>query len=199
MKKLLVLSFLVLSLSAFRQEPYEINDAIQDFSLANALDNNNMVSLSDFAKSKAVVLVFNSPSCAFCKIYDDRLVQLANDFKGQDVTFLFINPNNASVSSDDSPSQMAKRAKEKGYTFPYLIDGNQKIANRLGATKTPEAFVLKNVNGSFVLKYKGAIDDNPQLSSDVTSPYLKDAITAVLSNTAVKVPERRATGCMIKK
>jgi thiol-disulfide isomerase/thioredoxin len=198
MKKYLLLPLLILSLSAFRQEPDELNDAIQNFSLINSRDNST-VSLADYSKSKIIVIVFSSPGCAFCKIYDERLVALAKTCEGKEVSFLFINPNNPAFSPEDDATAMAKRANEKGYIFPFLIDSNQKIANMLGATKTPEVFVLKNVNGSFVMKYKGAIDDNPQLASDVTSSYLKDAINAVISNTPVKIIEKRAIGCMIKK
>ena len=80
-----------------------------------------------------------------------------------------------------------------------IPDDGQKISQQFGATKTPEAFVLQNVNGSFILKYKGAIDDNPQLESSVREPYLRNAIDAVVANRAVAVPEKRALGCMIKR
>jgi thiol-disulfide isomerase/thioredoxin len=199
MKKYLFLPLVVLMLSSFQlQSPYELNDAIPNFSLINALDN-NPVSLKDFGKSKAIVIIFSSPSCAFSKIYDDRLVQLANEFQNKEVSFIMINPNNPSIDPDDTKDAMTKRANDKGYPFPYLIDNNQKIATSFGATKTPEVFVLKNVNGAFVLKYKGAIDDNPQLASDVSASYLRDAIHSVVTNTPVKISEKRTTGCTIKK
>lgn len=199
MKKYLLLPLVVLMLSSFQhQSPFELNDAVPNFSLINALDN-NAVSLKDFAKAKAIVIIFSSPSCAFSKIYDDRLVLLANEFQNKEVSFILINPNNPSSDPDDTRDAMSKRANEKRYPFPYLIDDNQKIATSFGATKTPEAFVLKNVNGAFVLKYKGAIDNNPQLASDVTASYLKDAIQSVVTNTPVKISEKRTTGCTIKK
>lgn len=198
MKKYILLLCVSFFLTSFRQGPANINDVVKDFSLLNAVDN-NPVSLSDYSGSKVVVIVFTSPGCAFGKIYDERLVQLAGDFKDQEVSFLLINPNNSKVNPEDSPANMAKRAQEKGYIFPYLVDNSQKIANMLGASKTPEAFVLKNVNGSFVLKYRGAIDDNPQLASAVKEQYLKEAILAVIHNNSVKMAERKATGCSIRK
>lgn len=197
MKRTLLSAILILSLCGFTKGPYNINDTIENFSLTNAVDKTT-VSLSDFSKDKIVVVVFNSPGCAYCRIYDDRLLQLARETQGEGVKFIYINPNN-SANPDDSPEAMSKRAKEKGYTFPFLIDNNQAVADVFGATKTPEVFVLKNINGSFALKYKGAIDDNPQLASDVSANYLKDAINSVLSNAAVKITEKRATGCMIKR
>ncbi|MBX9850979.1 MAG: thioredoxin family protein [Cytophagaceae bacterium] len=199
MKKYILVSLVIISLMSFqKQQVYEVEDTIGNFSLPNAMDN-AMVSLSDFANAKVVVIVFNSPGCAFSRIYDERLVNLSKEYKDKGVNFIFINPNNPSVSPDDNAEAMVKRAKEKGYHFPFLIDGDQKIATAFGATKTPEVFVLKNLNGAFVLKYKGAIDDNPQLASEVTAYYLKDAIVSVMNNSAVKISEKRATGCMIKK
>jgi hypothetical protein len=89
--------------------------------------------------------------------------------------------------------------KKKGYPFPYLMDNRQEVANIFGAAKTPEVFVLKNINGNFVLQYKGAIDNNPQAESDVSRFYLKDALNAIISNSSIKVSDFRTTGCMIKR
>jgi len=198
MKKIILVPLVLLIILALTEASSHQDTTIENFTLVNAIDHSN-VSLDDYATSKAVVIIFSSPSCAFSKIYEDRLFSLANEFKGKEVSFLLINPNNPNSSPDDNESSMATRAKEKGYPFPFLIDGDQKIAHLFGATKTPEAFVLKNLNGSFVLKYKGAIDDNPQLASEVTSFYLRDAINAVITHAPVKIAEKRATGCMIKK
>jgi peroxiredoxin len=95
---------------------------------------------------------------------------------------------------------MARHAKEKGYRFPYLADKEHRVAGMLGATKTPEAFVLQNNGGgTFVLKYRGAIDDNPQVAQEVTVNYLHDAIAATLNRRNLSVAEKRPTGCMIKR
>jgi hypothetical protein len=94
---------------------------------------------------------------------------------------------------------MAEAAKERDYTSPYLSDPTQSVCDKFGATKTPEVFVLKNQGGNLIVKYKGAIDDNPQVANDVTSSYLKDALESVLSNQPVKITEKKATGCMIHR
>ncbi|HEX8545391.1 MAG TPA: thioredoxin family protein [Cytophagaceae bacterium] len=189
---------LLLSISSYSfGQGYNVGDKVADFSLSNSLDN-SQISLGNFAKSKSVVIVFSSPACPYVKLYEDRLVQLANDFASKEVRFLFINPNNSKASAEDSPAEMAKRAREKNYSFPYLVD-NAQVSSAFGASKTPEVFVLKNINGSFVLQYKGAIDDNPQVAADVTNSYLKEAINSILTNSSMKVADKRASGCMIKK
>jgi peroxiredoxin len=193
-----IIYLVIFSLVGFSFKETEVEDGVQNFSLINAIDNST-VSLNDFTKSKAVVIVFSSPSCAFSRHYDDRLINLANEFKPKDATFLLINPNNPSVSTEDNSAAMMKRAQEKNYPFPFLIDKDQQAADIFGASKTPEAFVLKYTNGSFVVRYKGAIDDNPQLASEVRASYLRDAIQSVINNSPVKISEKKATGCSIKK
>ena len=70
---------------------------------------------------------------------------------------------------------------------------------RLGATKTPQVFLLKNNGGNFSLVYSGAIDDNPQVQGDVHKSYLKDAIDIMLTNQKIETPEVRPVGCTIRK
>lgn len=198
MKHSLLFIFLFGLTEAFSQNIYKIGDKINTFTLVNAVDNSQF-SLTDLNSAKAVVIVFTSPSCPYSKLYEERLMALHKEFSEKNVKFIFINPNNPDASPEDNTGEMVKRAKEKSYNFPYLIDSKQQIANLFGATKTPEVFVLKNINGSFVLQYRGAIDDNPQVAKDVSNFYLKEALTCVSNNTTIKMPEKRASGCMIKK
>lgn len=172
---------------------YKIGDTIKNFSLINTGDN-KAISLVDFTDRKAIVIVFTSHSCPYSKIYDQRLITLAKQYDQAQVKFMFI--NSQTVSNEDQPVKMASWSSANGLT--YLTDPRKEVARQFSATRTPEAFVLKNLNGKFILQYKGAIDDNPQAANQVNVEYLKTAITSVLSNEAVKVPEKRATGCVLK-
>jgi peroxiredoxin len=196
--KLKALIILILLSSFNLQGPYKIGDKINNFSLVNAIDNME-VSLSDYSKDKVLVLVFTSNECPYSKLYENRLLQNVKEFNEKNVKFIFINSNNPRSNPEDRQQAMAKKASEKGFTFPYLIDSRQELCNLFGATKTPEIFVLKNINGNFILKYKGAIDDNPQMETDVNYNYLKDVLNALVNDSALKQQETRATGCMIKK
>jgi peroxiredoxin len=181
------------------QRPQAGEGRIENFSLVNAL-NNKTVSLSDFAGERAVVVVFTSNYCPYARLYEDRIIALAEEYAGRGVQFLLVNSNTSLDNIDDSVEEMARHAKEKGYRFPYLADKEHRVAGMLGATKTPEAFVLQNNGGgSFVLKYRGAIDDNPQVAQEVTVNYLHDAIAATLNRRNLSVAEKRPTGCMIKR
>jgi peroxiredoxin len=171
---------------------------VENFTLTD-VTRNQPVSLSDYKSSKGVVLIFTSNSCPYAKLYDTRIINLAKEFSAKGIQFLMINSNTSSDDNSDSVEQMAAASKQKGFVFPYLADKEHRAAKLFGATKTPEVFVLQNNGDVFTLKYRGAIDDNPQMPNDVSANYLKEALMAVLNKQNLSVVDRRPTGCMIKK
>jgi peroxiredoxin len=196
----LISIFFVTLFSLYHTDPVlQTGNKIENFTLVNTI-NNRPVSLADYASSKGVVVVFTSNYCPYSKLYEDRIIGLSNQFESQGIIFLLVNSNTSADNIDDTVEEMARYAREKGWQIPYLADKEHMLSSRLGATKTPEAFVLQNTgNGSFIVKYKGAIDDNPQLPNAATAFYLKDAINAVINKRNLAVVDKRATGCMIKK
>ena len=193
-------SILILSISLVAGMPAlaQKGKSVSNFSLLNTVDNNQL-SLSNFQNKKGVVIIFTSNFCPYSKLYEDRIEALATEFSAKGVQFILINPNNPTASQDDSIEEMAKKAKEKGFKFPYLADKNQQVANSLGASKTPEVYLLKPASGAFSIVYSGAIDDNPQVPGDVSNAYLKDAINNLLAGKPIAKAWERPTGCMIKK
>lgn len=175
-----------------------MGDKVDDFSLLNVKDKST-VSLSNFFSKKIVVIVFTSHNCPYTKIYEQRAKSFIQDYEKKGVGFLLINPNNPASNPEESTEEMAKAAKERDYVSPYLSDSTQTVCDKFGATKTPEVFILKNQGSHFVLKYKGAIDDNPQVEDKVSSRYVKEALEALLNNQTVKITEKKATGCMIHR
>jgi hypothetical protein len=83
-----------------------------------------------------------------------------------------------------------------GYTIPYLIDENSKLANAFGAKTTPHIFLF---NSEKKLAYKGAIDDNYKSINDVTKNYLLNALGEVSNQESVSVNVTKAVGCSIKR
>ncbi|MDX5481843.1 MAG: thioredoxin family protein [Hymenobacteraceae bacterium] len=188
----LILAAVMLTTYTFAQSRgYQLGDRVANFTLQGS--NNQTVSLQDFADAKTVVVVFTNNQCPYSKLYESRLVTLANTYTGKGVQFLFINPGAG------DPGETLENMAAKNYSFPYLADTGQKTSAQFGATKTPEVFVLHNTGDDFVLKYKGAIDDNPQLESGVKNFYLRKVIDEVLANRTVTTLDKRATGCLIKK
>lgn len=175
---------------------YEVGDEATDFKLKNT--DGKMVSLSDYKKAKGFIVVFTCNHCPYAKKYEDRIVALDKKYKSQGYPVIAINPNDPNVQPEDSYQKMIERAKEKGFTFPYLVDEGQKIYPQYGATKTPHVFVLQKEGSKNIVKYIGAIDNNYEDPNDVSERYAEDAVDALLKNEPVKMTKTVAIGCTIK-
>ncbi|MBQ17739.1 MAG: thioredoxin family protein [Planctomycetaceae bacterium] len=148
-------------------------------------------SLDDLKNRDVVVVVFTCNSCPYAVDYEDRLIAFHKKFASRNVALVAINVNK--VTQDALP-EMKKRAKTKGFAFPYLFDGSQKIAREFGALFTPEFFVL---NKQRKIVYMGSMDNNPS-PKKVSKRYLDDAIAAVLAGKKVPTKETIAFGCQIR-
>lgn len=186
----ILLIILVSALQSTAQS-YQGLDAVK---LVNAV-NGDSISLDYGSNESLVALIFTSNYCPYSRKYEDRINELYQKYRNSGVQFLLINPNN---TEDDSLEEMKKKASNLGYRFPYLKDDQQVLTDIMGATRTPEVFLLKPVNNGFELVYHGAIDDNPLAAIDVQNPYLESAIDSVLNANPVGNSEVRVTGCIIK-
>lgn len=166
------------------------------FSLKNI--DGKTISLDKYKSEKGVVVVFTCNHCPFSKLYEDRLVALDTKYKAEGFPMVAINPNDAKAYPEDSPAKMKVRAKQKGFTFPYLVDETQAIAKSYGAVRTPHVYLLENVGGKFMVRYVGAIDDNAQDATAVGTHYLEDAIAKVKAGQAPDPAATKAIGCGIK-
>jgi len=176
---------------------YKIGDTVDNFTLKNI--DGKMVSLEDYDDQKGVVIVFTCNHCPYSKMYEDRIIALDKKYKGKGYPVVAINPNDPSVSGGDDFESMKERAKEKGFTFPYLFDDGQKVYPKFGATRTPHVFILNKEKGNdFVLSYIGAIDDNARASNSVKEHYVEDAIDNLLAGKAPSKTITKAIGCSIK-
>jgi peroxiredoxin len=196
--KILALALVLGVISAFTLNPggYQVGDAATDFSLKNV--NDKMVSLKDFKDAKGFVVIFTCNHCPFAKAYEDRIIAIDKKYKSLGYPVIAINPNNPDVQKDDSFDLMKKRAKEKGFTFPYLFDDGQKIYPQYGATKTPHVYLLQKTSSGNIVKYIGAIDDNYSDESAVKTKYLENAINSLLKDEEIAVKTTKAIGCSIK-
>ena len=169
--------------------------SVADFSLKQ---NNTEVSLKSYAGSKAVVVVFINQTCPFSTLYQNRLAALSADYGDKGVQFLFIDtPINVEAAIDANEKVKVKASGSAA--LPLLTDEGQNVSTLLGATKTPEGIVLQPVSGGFAVRYKGAIDDNPQVENYVKEKYLAQVLDNLLAGRAAGVTDKRAAGCLIKR
>lgn len=177
-------------------EVYQVGDFARDFNLKNI--DGNMVSLANFNEAKGFIVIFTCNSCPYAKMYEDRINELDQKFKGQGYPVIAIQPNDPIASPDDSFENMQQRAKEKNFTFPYLIDETQEITKIYGATRTPHVYLLNKERGKMKVTYIGAIDDNYRDASAVKVKYVEDAIAELDASRSVSNNYTKAIGCTIK-
>jgi peroxiredoxin len=182
--------------AAMAQQGYKTGDFASDFSLKNI--DGKMVSLANFKAAKGFVVIFTCNHCPFSKAYEDRIIALQKNYGVKGYPVIAINPNDPVREPEDSYENMIKRAKQKKFNFPYLIDETQEVAKTYGATRTPHVYILKKENDTYQVAYIGAIDDNYEDPKLVTQKFVEEAISDLLANREVGNPNTKAIGCGIK-
>ncbi|WP_046758633.1 thioredoxin family protein [Kordia jejudonensis] len=175
---------------------YQVGDIVKDFSLKNV--DGKMVSMADYKDAKGFIITFTCNTCPYSVAYEDRLIELDKKYASQGYPVIAINPNSPEARPDDSFEAMQVRAKEKGFTFPYIFDDGQKVYPVFGATRTPHMYVIAKTPKGNQVKYIGAIDNNHKDAAAVTKRYVEDAVDALLAGKEVEVKTTKAIGCSIK-
>lgn len=160
-------------------------------------------SLKDFAEAKVLVVVFTCNHCPTAQAYEGRLAKLHDDYRGKGVALVAISPNDdKAVRLDelgytdlgDSFEDMKLRAKEAGYQYPYLYDGEtQATAKAYGVLATPHVYIF---DANRTLRYVGRFDDSEVKT--VKSHDARNAVDALLAGTPVPVEKTRVSGCSTK-
>ena len=190
---------------AYAAEPIPtlpLGSAAPNFSLPGV--DGRTWSLKDFADAKVLVVIFTCNHCPTAQYYEDRIKQLASDYKKKGVALVAIMPNDPkSVRLDelgwtdlsDTLDEMKIRAKDREFNFPYLYDGEtENVSRACGPAVTPHAFVF---DAARKLRYVGAIDDSERIQH-VTKHYLRDAIDALLAGNEPAVAQTKVVGCSTK-
>ena len=197
--KITLLLLVVATISAFTINPskgYKVGDEATDFSLKNVDDT--MVSLADYSEAKGFIVVFTCNMCPYSVANEDRIIALDKKYKKKGFPVIAINPNDPEVSKGDSFEAMKVRAKEKGFTFPYLFDEGQEVYPKYGATKTPHVYILNKKKGKLIVEYIGAIDDSSRNENNVKERFVENAVDALLKGEKPTKTDTRAIGCSIK-
>ena len=168
--------------------PPAIGSAIEDFTLPDADGASH--SLKSLTGKKGAVIIFVATKCPVSNAYNDRMEKVYEDYQAKGINVIGINANNT-----EPAAEVKSHAAEKGLKFTILKDDGNKIADRLGATRTPEAYVL---DASGKLVYHGRID-NSQKTEGITSNDLREALDEVLAGKAVSKTGGAAFGCTIKR
>lgn len=171
-----------------------LGTAAPEFSLANT--DGQLVSLSQFADSKALLVIFMCNHCPYVKHIAEGLKSLTDDYMAKGVSVVAISSNDADKYPDDSPEAMANEKAERGYGFEYLFDADQSVARSYSAACTPDFFVF---DSNHQLVYRGQMDSSrPKTDIPVTGQDLREALDAVLAGDAPSADQMPSIGCNIK-
>lgn len=165
-----------------------------DFSLLNV--DSKTVSLADFADAKALVVIFMCNHCPFVKHLAYGLAEFGRECQAKGAAVVAISSNDVANYPDDSPEQMVHEVENRGYTFPYLYDEDQSVAQAYKAACTPDFYVF---DADKKLAYRGQFDaSRPGNDVPVTGEDLRKAVDAVLAGQEVPEPQMPSIGCNIK-
>jgi thiol-disulfide isomerase/thioredoxin len=155
-----------------------------------------VISLADVRSPKGTVVMFLCNHCPFVKHIQQPLISLVQRYQNMGISFVGINANDITTHPDDSPSLMRSVAHTMGFTFPYLFDESQHVAQAYNATCTPDFFVFDERLTCF---YRGQFDDSrPGNKIPTTGNYLSAALDALLERRSFPFEQKPSIGCSIK-
>lgn len=213
--RLIFLAALASTASLFAAENYEaglppdarklaLGDSAPDFKLLGI--DGKTYTLDDFKSSPLLMVVFLSNHCPYSHASETRLIPLAKEFAGKGLAVVAINPNspdNVRVDElgwskyNDSYDEMKLYAKEQGFVFPYLYDGDTQVtAKAYACLATPHVFLFDQQRK---LRYVGRVDDSRfEDASTVKSFDARNAVVELLAGKPVSVPTTPVLGCSTK-
>jgi thiol-disulfide isomerase/thioredoxin len=139
---------------------------------------------------KTIVLVFWSFKCPVSLEYNDRIEKLQKKYFEKGIIVIGVAPTG--ISADE----IRMNAANLKIQYPIMMDFDGILAEKLGATHTPEVFIL---DAGSVLRYRGALDNNKRTGESGRIAYVDDAIDAIIAGRNIATPETRSFGCSIKR
>ncbi len=172
----------------------ELGTSAPDFSLPNV--DGATVSLDSFAGKPGLLVAFICNHCPFVVHIRDGFAKFAKEYQQRGLAIAAISSNDAAGYPQDGPEKMRDEARQHGYTFPYLYDESQEVAQAYKAACTPDFFLF---DADRKLVYRGQFDSSrPSNGVPVTGNDLRAACDAVLGGEPIPEPQIPSIGCNIK-
>ena len=170
----------------------KVGEKMADFTLPDV--DGKPHRLYDFEGKKAVAVVFIATRCPYSNAFNHVMASLAHEYASRDVAFIAINANKT-----EPVAEVAEHARAHGLDFLILKDEGNQIADRLGASVTPEVFLL---DSTWTLRYHGALGNSHQPTTNpdkTTDDEIRPALDDIFNGKPVAVTETKAFGCTIKR
>ncbi len=137
---------------------------------------------------KGAAFIFLSAHCPCSASHEVKLKKLAKEYP--DVRFIGVHSN---VDEDLKIGQ--SHFAEANLGFPVIRDEKSRIADALGATKTPHVYLFTKTGE---LAYQGGVDDS-RIVENAHKEYFQIALEAVRAGKLPEVRLARTLGCSIQR
>jgi peroxiredoxin len=175
--------------------PFPLGRIAPDFNLLDTVSG-RFLSLSSLKGENGTVIMFICNHCPFVLHVNEELVRLAKDYMDKGIGIIAISSNSIKTHPQDGPEKMAIHAQDYGYTFPYLYDETQEIAQAYDATCTPDFYIFDK---DLKAVYHGQLDSSrPGNEIAVTGEDMRRALDHLLSGNEPVEIQKPSIGCSIK-
>jgi len=165
----------------------------QDFTLQDAYGKS--FTMSEQLGEKGLLILFICNHCPYVKRIARRLAEDIKQLQAEGINALAVMSNDFELVPDDSPQKMQQFAKQFGFTFPYLIDKEQKVGRDYGAVCTPDFF---GFNSKGELQYRGRLDNGGMQEAQSRVPELLNAMRMIAETGHGPQSQYPSMGCSIK-
>ncbi len=143
------------------------------------------------AKSPHSVFLFFTAECPVQKAHDERMRAIVAKYKDKGVAFYAVQ----SEAGTDIAAERAEAARRQ-IGMPLLQDKGAAFADALGVEYSTHVVVLEP---NRVIRYSGAEDSERVRGTGTFTPYLEQALDAVLAGQEPKVAKAEPLGCPLRK
>jgi peroxiredoxin len=170
-----------------------VGEPAPDFKLED--ETGEVHQLSDH-EGKTVVLEWTNPDCPYVERHYNKAETMTKTMKklggAEKVAWLTVDSTHS-----NTPKESEKWKKKQGFDYPILQDKEGQVGKIYGAKTTPHMYVIDKEG---VLRYKGAIDDDPRGKKDYEkrTNYVTNAVMALRNGKDVSPKTTDPYGCSVK-
>jgi peroxiredoxin len=172
----------------------ELGTVAPDFTLA--APDGKTYRLAEQKIDTGLLVIFMCNHCPYVIHIREKLVETIRHYQQQGITVVAINANDYAAHPDDSPENMVRDAEAYNFSFPYLVDEDQRVAHAYRAACTPDFFLF---GADKKLVYRGQFDAaRPGNTTPVSGADLTEAVEKMIGGKKIHEVQQPSMGCNIK-
>jgi peroxiredoxin len=177
------------SLAGASQTGLEVGKPVPEFTASD--ESGARHTLAQY-RGKLTVLEWTNPDCPYVARHysQDTMEKLAKQYGARGVVWLAVNS-----TYSNTPADTETWKKKQGFEYATLQDSSGELGKLFGARTTPHMFII---DGQGVLRYGGAIDDDPHGRKETARNFVDGGLTALLTGAAPEPTTTQPYGCSVK-